>query len=154
MPDESYWTEPWRRRLSRRRIIALSLSGTGSLATAAMVACGGSKRTGQSSTPGSGTAASGDTPRPGGNLSVFVQTNYPLDPQKVSALAQQIPGGAMSRVFKYKTGLDPKVITNHDLEPDLGISAESPDAVTWTVKLRPDARFQNIPPVSAPCRRG
>jgi peptide/nickel transport system substrate-binding protein len=148
MSDEHYWARSQRGRLSRRRAIALGMSGAGSLAAAAMVACGGSNRSGQSSTQASGTAASAGAPRPGGNLSIFVQTNYPLDPQKVSALAQQIPGGAMSRIFKYKTGPDPATITNHDFEPDLGVSAESPDAITWTVKLRPDAKFQNIPPVN------
>ena len=34
------------------------------------------------------------------------------------------------------------------LENDLAISAESPDALTWTVKLRPDAKFHNVAPVN------
>ena len=31
---------------------------------------------------------------------------------------------------------------------DLGLSAESPDATTWTIKLRPDAKFHNVDPVN------
>jgi peptide/nickel transport system substrate-binding protein len=54
----------------------------------------------------------------------------------------------MSRLFRYKTGPTPETITNHDVEPDLALSAESPDAVTWSFKLRPNATFHNVPPVN------
>lgn len=148
MSERNFWTRLQQGRLNRRRLIALGASGAGALAAAGLTSCGGPKRTGQGSNAQTAPQASNATPRPGGNLSIFVQTNYPLDPQKVSALAQQIPGGAMSRIFQYKTGLDPKVITDHELQPDLGLSAESPDAITWTVKLRSDAKFQNTPPVN------
>jgi len=59
-----------------------------------------------------------------------------------------VVGGAQSRIFRIKTGTDPKVYADHDIESDLGLSAESPDAVTWTIKLRPDAKFHNIAPVN------
>jgi len=149
MSTFSVRTQLERRRWTRRRTIAAGAAVAGALTVTGLNACGGSSKGGsQRSNTLAGPAASNATPRPGGNLSIFVQTNYPLDPQKVSALAQQIPGGAMSRVFQYKTGLDPKVITDHDIQPDLGLSAESPDAITWTVKLRADAKFQNTPPVN------
>ena len=54
----------------------------------------------------------------------------------------------MSLLFRFKLGPDPQTAVNHDIENDLAISAESPDAMTWTVKLRPDTRFQNVPPVN------
>jgi len=54
----------------------------------------------------------------------------------------------MSRLFQHKTAADPSVALNMVLQNDLAISAESPDAVTWTVKLRTDATFQNIAPVN------
>ena len=44
--------------------------------------------------------------------------------------------------------MDPKATTNHVIEPELGQTAESPDATTWTIKLRPDAKFHNIAPVN------
>ena len=34
------------------------------------------------------------------------------------------------------------------MESELGVSAESPDAVTWTIRLRPDATFHDVPPVN------
>ncbi len=48
----------------------------------------------------------------------------------------------------YKTSTDPTTINDHVTIPDLGMSAESPDAITWTVKLRTDAKFQNVAPVN------
>jgi ABC-type transport system substrate-binding protein len=146
MAEPGFWTTVPRRRIVRRRVLAAAVWGGTALSGSALLACGNRKPSGQATPKGLIGLAS--TPTPGGNLSIFVQTNYPLDPQKVSALAQQIPGGAMSRLFKYKTSTDPATITNHDLEPDLGLSAESPDAVTWTVKLRADAKFQNTAPVN------
>jgi peptide/nickel transport system substrate-binding protein len=145
MSDLGVWARQQQQRWSRRRAIGAAASLSGVMVAGGLSGCG-SRRPSQTSS--TAPAAVNSTPKPGGNLSIFVQTNYPLDPQKVSALAQQIPGGAMSRVFQYKTGLDPKAITNHDLQPDLGLSAESPDAVTWTVKLRTGAKFQNTPPVN------
>jgi peptide/nickel transport system substrate-binding protein len=60
-----------------------------------------------------------------------------------------IPAGAVqSRLLRFKTGADPSVAANHDVENDLAASIESPDALTWTIKLRPDATFHNVPPVN------
>lgn len=54
----------------------------------------------------------------------------------------------MSRLFRFKMGPDPQTAINHEVENDLASSVESPDALTWTIKLRPDAKFQNIAPVN------
>src|SRR5437762_587526 len=32
--------------------------------------------------------------------------------------------------------------------PGLAVSAESPDAITWTLKLRTDVKWQNVAPVN------
>ena len=61
----------------------------------------------------------------------------------------RIAGGVLSRLFRFKTSTDPTEINNHDLENELAVSAESPDALAWTFKLRSGARFHDIPPVSA-----
>jgi peptide/nickel transport system substrate-binding protein len=53
-----------------------------------------------------------------------------------------------SRVFAFTTGPNPETAADHNIEGDIGVSAESPDAITWTIKLRPDAKFANIPPVN------
>jgi peptide/nickel transport system substrate-binding protein len=143
---EGYWTRAMALRTRRRRFIG----GIGVLSVSAGTALScstrGKRSSGASGAVSSG-ATSGQTPTPGGTFTAYVQYNPPLDPQKVSAGAQTIVGGVMSRVFRFKTGTDPQVITNHEVESDLGLSAESPDAVTWTIKLRPDAKFSNVSPV-------
>ncbi len=148
MGAQDYWTGVSQRRLSRRRVLAAGSAAGAGLAAAALAGCGG--RTTSSTSGGAAPSASGaaGTPQPGGNLTVFLPSNYPLDPQKVSALAQQVPGPAMSRVFMFKTSTDPTTINDHVTVPDLGLSAESPDAATWTIKLRNDAKFHNIAPVN------
>ena len=149
MPSERDRATPYSRHLSRRRLLV----ATGAAGLAGASALGGlacSRRASPSATTGAspGAQAGQGAPQSGGTLNAYLSYNAPLDPQKVSANAQQAISGVMSRVFRFKTGTDPAVITNHDIENDLGISAESPDAVTWTVKLRPDAKFQNVAPVN------
>jgi peptide/nickel transport system substrate-binding protein len=139
---QPYWSD-WRaRRLGRRRLLAV-----GGVTAMALTACRGQNKGGGTS----GSAASGalDAPQPGGTYNWYLNSNpNSLDPQKSSQAAQAAVTGVYSRVFAFKTGADPAVTVNHELENDLGVSAESPDAITWTIKLRPDAKFQNIAPVS------
>jgi peptide/nickel transport system substrate-binding protein len=151
MSERSYWTSLAQRRLSRRRMLVAGSAAGAGFAALALAACGSTpttKSSGSAPAPSASSAAAGGTPKPGGTLTVFLPSNYPLDPQKVSASAQRVPGPAMSRVFMFKTSTDPTTINDHATVPDLGLSAESPDAITWTVKLRPDAKFQNIAPVN------
>jgi peptide/nickel transport system substrate-binding protein len=138
-----------RRPLSRRRLVAGVVAGGAGLAEAALVGCSGAKQGARSSgaTP-SGTTAAGGTPRSGGAFTAYLNFNTPLDPHKSSGNAQKVTGGALSRIFRFVTAPDPKVTEDHNIENDLGMSAESPDAITWTVKLRPGVRFQNIAPVN------
>jgi peptide/nickel transport system substrate-binding protein len=136
-----------RRRLSRRRAIA----GVGGLGvTASLLACSSQGRTGSAGSKASSSSsqASAGSPQPGGTLNVAINFNPMLDPQKQSSVQLQGAGGVMQRLFSFKTGTDPSVGLNWDPEPSLALSAESPDAVTWTVKLRPNVKFQNIAPVN------
>ena len=148
MVDENYWNRLTTRRLGRRRMLQAAGAGAGAAALAA-AGCSTQGRGGAApSTAGSQQASTG-TPVNGGAFTAALQANpQSLDPQRVSATAQVSISAVMSRVFRFKTAVDPSVATNHDLDPDLGVSAESPDAVTWTIKLRPDAKFQNIAPVN------
>jgi peptide/nickel transport system substrate-binding protein len=133
-----------------------ALAGAG-LAGAFAVACGsdgksGATQTGQQS--GAGTSAQGSpqaaqaAPQPGGTLNVYLNFNPMLDPQKQSSVQQQGSAGVMSRLFRFKTGADPMTSLNREIEPSLALSAESPDAMTWVIKLRPGVTFHNIPPVN------
>jgi len=135
--------------VTRRRLLRAAGVGGALAAGTALVGCGAKPAPATSSSQTAGNSAAGSgTPRTGGTVNVYLPYNPPLDPQKVSAAAQQAVGGSYSRLFRFKTGTDPKVITDHDLENDLALSIESPDASTWTVKLRPDATFHNVVPVN------
>jgi peptide/nickel transport system substrate-binding protein len=83
-------------------------------------------------------------------LTTYIATNPPtLDAQTTKSIpARNATGHVMSRLYRHKTATDPNVALTLEVEPDLAASAESPDATTWTVKLRPDVNFQNIAPVN------
>ena len=136
-------------RLTRRTLLRAGIASAGGVAIQAGLAC---SRKPQANQPGSGpgAAASKETPRSGGTLTVRADYNATTyDPHLSSANSTlRVMGAVASRLFRSKTGLDPAVVDDHVLENDLAISAESPDAITWTFKLRPDATFHDIPPVS------
>jgi peptide/nickel transport system substrate-binding protein len=144
--QSNYWTAgPWK-HLNRRRLLsgAALIAGGGLLA-----ACGkkgGSSTASSSSTPGAQNAAG--TPRDGGTLVATTIASYPLDAQQSSNSAQSLISGVQSRLFQFQTGADPKVATDHNVIPDLGLSVESSDAITWTVKLRNDVKWHNVAPVN------
>jgi len=145
--DTGYWLAQRRARLSRRAV----LGGASALAAAAAgAACG--RATGGTAPAGAGAQpsaqASQATPKPGGTLNVFLNYNPMLDPHKQSSVQQQGSAGVMQRLFRYKVGADPKTTLDRVIEPDLALSAESPDAITWTIKLRQNVKFQNIAPVN------
>lgn len=138
---ENYWKRSGRSQLSRRRLLLLAGS-----AGATFAACGQSRP--KQPAGGSGAKAPLGSPQNGGTLIWERNKNDILDPQRVSSSDQQSVAGVYSRVFAFKTGLDPEAAADHDIEPDLGLSAESPDGLTWTVKLRSDVRFHNVAPVN------
>jgi peptide/nickel transport system substrate-binding protein len=148
MAEQNYWMTFGRRGLSRRRFLAGTAIAGSALVGPALAACGGQKSGAGTTTSSTGATTAAGTPRSGGTLNVYLPYNAPLDPQKVSNAAQQAVAGVYSRVFRFKTGSDPSITTNQDVESDLGLSAESPDAITWTIKLRPGAKFHNIAPVN------
>jgi peptide/nickel transport system substrate-binding protein len=94
------------------------------------------------------TQAAQAAPQPGGMLNVYLNFNPMLDPQKQSSVQQQGSAGVMERLFRFKTSTDPTTSLNRELEPDLALTAESPDAITWTIKLRPNVSFHNVAPVN------
>jgi peptide/nickel transport system substrate-binding protein len=146
MSDPGYWSLR-KRRLSRRSVIAAA-AGTAGVALAA--ACG-NRQGGASQSSGASPATSANqTPKPGGQFNTSQITTPPtLDQQRsTSGNIGNIVGAVQSRLLAFKTGTDSMVTENHEVEPDLALTIESPDAVTWTLKLRTDAKFHNIAPVN------
>ncbi len=143
--QSTYWAHH-RRRLTRRSLLAGAAGSTGALLLAA---CGNRSNAPQPSAAPSRTAAN-QTPKQGGTFNVSqIATPPTLDTQRsTSGNIGNAAGAVLSCLLRFKTGADPMVAENHDTESDLALSVESPDAVTWTVKLRPDAKFHNIPPVN------
>ena len=147
MFEDSYWSRLNQRSLSRRRLLLVAGAGIGAVELAGCSSRGsGSATTG--SAGATGTAAAAGAPQSGGNYNTYLASNPTLDPHKVQGVTNTGISGVMSRPFRFRTASDPSISANHEVEPDLAVSAESPDAITWTIKLRPDAKFQNIPPVN------
>ena len=145
------------RRAGRRRVLGVALAG-GAAAFAA--ACGGSKDDkGSSATAvkqdvtaaASTRVAETAQPKPGGTISVRQSANSPLDPHVNSSFtAQTLAGYVYARLLKYKTGADPLAADAYDVEGDLAEGFETPsgDGMTVTFKLRGNAKWQDIAPVS------
>ncbi len=145
--EQNYWRQLQRPRLSRRHLLG---AGGAVAAGAALAACGGKAPAG--GTAGSGATASGaaaSTPLRGGTLNISTDVNPPLNPlTNARVTTMDAIGGVLSRLLRFKAGLDPKVYENWDVEGDLASSVESPDGLSWTAKLRPDAAFHDVPPVN------
>ena len=135
-----------RRSLTRRLLLAGSVVGAASVGLATAIGCGTKGKAG----PTSGQPACG-TPVYGGSYNWYITGNPTgLDTHTNARYwTQDAIGGVQSRLLQFRTGSDPQVFYERVAEPDLALSLESPDAVTWTAKLRPDAKFHNSPPVNA-----
>ncbi|MBM4405513.1 MAG: ABC transporter substrate-binding protein [Chloroflexi bacterium] len=93
------------------------------------------------------------TPKPGGTLKISSSVSWPnLDPIKSVGSGTNGPlSVAHNRLVRCAAGLEMKVFDPYTCEivPDLASSwSASADGKTWTFKLRPDAKFQNIAPVN------
>jgi peptide/nickel transport system substrate-binding protein len=143
--SEGYWRARRSGSVSRRRLIAMSAISAG---VALAAACGG--KGGSRSTPsGAETKPVDGAPRLGGTFNWYEIGNPTLNPQTNARYwTQRAAGAVLSRVVRYKASTDPKASANRDVEPDLAVSLESPDGLTWTARLRPDAKFQNVAPVN------
>jgi peptide/nickel transport system substrate-binding protein len=123
----------------------------GGISLALAVACG-SKETTEPSKPVvgvSGTQAAQEAAQTGGTLNYYEIGNPTLDPHTNARYwTQRAVGGVQSRLLRFKAGADPKVSADRDVEGDLALTVESPDGITWTAKLRPGAKFHNVPPVN------
>lgn len=134
-----------RSSVSRRRLLGGLAVGSG--AATLLAACG---KSGQARGRAASTSNTGKAPQRGGTFTYYWNANPPaLDPQFfATGSTTSWACAVMSGLFRFKIGTDPKVGLNHELENELATSAEAPDGITWTFKLRPDAAFHNVPPVN------
>jgi ABC-type transport system substrate-binding protein len=116
------------------------------LSSAALLACASTKK--QSTTSNAGRGA--EQPQPGGTFNTYVNGNPGiLDPMAgASASSGIVTSNVYASLFRLKTSTDPRTALNEEPESSLGTTIESPDGITWTIKLRTDAVFHNLPPVS------
>jgi peptide/nickel transport system substrate-binding protein len=151
------WHTRWLgRRISRRTGLRTgSLAAVGSAAW--LAACGGGETDGdaqQGAATRTGvrnqvTAPSGQ-PKRGGVLSYRISGTPPLDPHTNTTFRAQVQAGhTYSRLLKFKTGHDPSVAYNYEVQPDLAQSHEiADDGLRITFKLQPNATFHTKPPVN------
>jgi peptide/nickel transport system substrate-binding protein len=117
----------------------------GMLGSVALACAPGARPGGQASTGG------GDQPKPGGTLVIRWWTGDPpdLDPYlNVTFRAQEFAGFFYSRLLKFDSGpgVEPNAFTP---VPDLAESYEaSKDGLTYTFKLRANAKWQNKAPMN------
>jgi peptide/nickel transport system substrate-binding protein len=169
--QDGYWTRLMRQRYSRRTVLRGALLAGAGMGAAAALACKGTTSTNTSSSSSKPSASSGKgqaavsalagldgrsgtpptgQPVKGGTLNWYLAGNPPtLDPRQNQSTLTIIPASAVySRLYNYKLSFDVVQSINLEAVPDLAQSAESADAVTWTVKIKPNAKFQNIAPVN------
>jgi len=130
----------WRRQVTRRDV----LRGTGAIGTAVLAGsifgCGGSAK--QQETAVAGPSPTPTGPRRGGTLIGALNSQMAdLNPQRTAS------AGAATYYFIYDH------LFYYDWNSgkyDLGVaqSIESPDPLTYIFKLKPNAKFQNLPPVN------
>ncbi|HET9321353.1 MAG TPA: ABC transporter substrate-binding protein, partial [Bryobacteraceae bacterium] len=149
--DDSFWTALAARRLSRRSSIRAGLAVAGG-AGVILAGCGGGKApqsSGQANKPSASGAPSANL-KTGGTIQLYFSGPIGLDPYENSSFrAQDLAGMSYSRLFKFNAGPDAKVTLSREPVPDLVSSYEiTPDGLTYTMKLRPDAKFHA--PLSRP----
>jgi peptide/nickel transport system substrate-binding protein len=148
----NYWQRAAAQRYSRRALLRGTAIGLAGLSGAALLACGQSKKSSPaaSSSSTSSAGAVAGQPQPGGTFNGYVAANLSgIDPMASSSASSGIiTANIYANLFRFKTGTDPRVALNLEPENNLATSIESPDGLTWTVKLRPDAVFHNVAPVN------
>jgi len=148
MPEETnFWKQAAGRRYSRRGILRGAALGLSALSGSGLLACA---TKGSNPAQNASPQAAAGPPRPGGMFNTYTNVNLGvIDPQGGAANSASLALGAVySRPFQYKAGPDQQLYLNHEIQGDWAASAESPDGLTWTFKLQPNAKFHNIPPVN------
>ena len=148
----SYWSRTLQARLPRRR--ALAAAGGVSLGAAFLAACGGSDSSngGSSSAPKSDLLVKAEdttkNAKKGGTLKTYITTDVgSWDPYLRGAWFGTLGAVVFSRLTIVKPGAGGP--SNGDVAGDLAEGWEtSPDGLTITFKLKPNAHFHTVAPVN------
>jgi peptide/nickel transport system substrate-binding protein len=144
-------------RFGRRRLLG---AGGATGAALLLAACRGSTRTDEStplaqSTREAGVIAGGareETPRAGGTLTFSPWTlTPPLDPTpNTTFVAQRLACFVYPRLYKFKTGPDPRTAGNYEPVPDFAAAQPEvlDEGLRYVVKLRTDAISHPKPPLN------
>ncbi|PWB69321.1 MAG: hypothetical protein C3F15_15335 [Holophagae bacterium] len=152
--EYNYWQKLANRGVSRRALIRSVGAGSVGLATAAAIGCGDDddddEPSGGTGTPsGSPSAAptsggQAETPKPGGTLTLLMGGSpRSLDPHfDTFPYNTAVTNNTNERLLRFTPDLK-------TIEPELTASLpESPDPLTFTIKLKPGIKFQNVDPVN------
>jgi peptide/nickel transport system substrate-binding protein len=159
----SYWERALRRPVGRRSLIrAAGIAGSG-VAGAALIGCGSSGNSTPTATAAAAQATAAGTtaaatatataapqgPKTGGTYSYLLAIDpTSLDPYaNLSYSAKGVAAHVYSRLFRIDAQPNKNPYEQKPI-PDLAESAESPDGITWTVKLKQGAKFHNVAPVN------
>jgi peptide/nickel transport system substrate-binding protein len=151
--DSSYWSTHLSRSFTRRAAFGGALAATGAAILAA--GCSSGKSAGNAAKPSSGATSSASDSglkpgsfKTGGTLQTQLSSIGPLDPYTSTAFITLYPiSNSYSRLFRFTASTDPTVFSSHQIAPELVDTYEiSPDATTYTLKLRKNAMFH--PPLS------
>lgn len=146
--NSNYWL---RRKVSRRTTIrGAAVAGVGAGAFA-LVGCGDDDSTATATAKPGGTAAASPsaaakTPKPGGSLSVTLPAIAPLlDPYTVTSFqTAYVNGMSYSKLVRFKAGTPDVAPADNAMEPDLAEKLpEQPDPLTYTFKIKANAKFHN-----------
>lgn len=144
----SYWSQTLKRRISRRR--ALAAAGGLAAGSALLAACGGSESRDSGATSSLVTKPEDSTRQAqrGGIAKAFISTDAGgWDPHLRGAWFGTLGGVLFSRLTVVKPGEGEA--SAGDIIGDLAEAWEfSPDGLTATFKLRPNAKWQPVPPVN------
>ncbi len=150
----SYWDSYWKRKISRRRVLAGGTATAAGLAALAVAGCGdddddGGNGTGNNNTNLTPVAPTQDTtekPVKGGTLRALTNVGSIFDPHRTNTPAESISlWGAIGNTLVRFSTKNPGSV-----EGDLASALpEIPaDGLTLTFKLRPEAKWQNKAPVN------
>jgi peptide/nickel transport system substrate-binding protein len=135
-------SEPWRRGLTRRRLVQ---AGVGAAALGLSTACG---RQGSSGTSAGATSARPAQPKSGGTLNYAGGPVGSWDTQGRSfdpMITTQT--GARSLTLYYERLLGNNVVT-HEVEPELALKWEQASPTEYVFHLQPNVKWQNKPPLN------